>query len=689
MTARTRNWILLTLGLGLLTAGVFVPVYRCGFVNVDDPAFVTSNPVVLAGLKPAGIAWAFQLGHGDYWHPLAWISLMLDVSLFGPGPAGMHLTNVFFHVSNVMLLFLLLVRWTGKPWRSAVVAALFALHPLRVESVAWITERKDVLSTFFWLLGLGAYTRYAANRKERPGMRWLFYSLTTLFFVLGLMAKAMLITFPATLLLLDLWPLARIAGFQRPVPASRSKAPPPPPPYRIAGFRHLWLEKIPWFALSLLFVVLTYREQQRGNTGFDTGEALLPLSERIKGALIACERYLAKTFWPAKLTVNYPRPAHWDGGELFVAVILVGVLCWLAIRSVRRRPYWFVGWFWFLGTLLPVIGLTKGWLDFMADRFTYVPQIGIFVVAVWSISEWAKASRGRQQAAVAAGIAAVVASGILSIRQIEFWRDSGRLFEHAVDVTDNNAFAEYSLGCYLQANGRIHDALQHYRRAVKIVPENVQVLNNLGSALYAEGDLVEAEAACRRALQLDPHNADAHYNLANVLSASGNAADAISCYIQAIGEKTNFVEAVVNLGSTYAAMQRFDEAANCYERALVMDPRSAEAWGNLGVIRMNNGKIEEAIACFHKAIQIAPDDTNSHYNLGRALAGQGHWADAAQEYRAVLRANPNDAASHYELGRALARVGDHAAAVSEFTEALRLNPDYSEAKEQLKELDRR
>jgi hypothetical protein len=477
---RLPSRFVLAVLLSVATLAVFAQVVGFDFVDYDDNLYVTANPHVQEGLTPAGVRWAFTTFAAANWHPLTWISLMLDWSIGGPGPRVFHLTNLILHLANTLLLFLVLDRMTGRRWPSAVTAALFAIHPLHVESVAWIAERKDVLSTLFMLLTLLAYAGFV----ERPG---LVRRLAVVFlFALGLLAKPMLVTLPVLLLMLDAWPLRR----QEP-------------------WRRLVLEKAPLLALSIATGVVTFVAQRQGGTvGSMT---LYPLGVRVANAVVATATYLGKTIWPTRLAAFYPHPgaslAAWEVAGS--ALVLAGLTLW-TIRVRRSRPYLLFGWAWYLVTLAPVAGIVQvGW-QARADRYTYIPLIGIFLGVVWFVSD---RFADRPALLSSAASAALVMLGIGAFVQAGYWRDSETLFTHALAVTDNNAVAHNNLGTALLRRGLPSQAEEHFAEAVRIDPSFADAHSNLGVALGRQGGIDEAILEFRRALDLDPDQPDARRNL--------------------------------------------------------------------------------------------------------------------------------------------------------------------------------
>jgi len=468
---RGARWV--ALALAAVTLAVFWRATECGFVNYDDPDYVTKNRYVQQGLTAESVHWAFTARYEGLWIPLTWLSHILDWQIYQDNPAGHHMTNVLLHIANTLLLFLLLRRMTGSLWRSALVAALFALHPLHVETAVWISERKGVLSTLFWLLTLCAYTGYARFQAQGSRMQAAgSYAMTLALFVAGLMAKPMLVTLPCVMLLLDYWPLER---WKSPplAPAENPSSETGPNMWTWRCWRWLVGEKLPFFLLTAAFGVLTSSTQP---------ESSLTVAQRIANALISYPRYLWKTLWPAVLAIPYPHPWSWPVWQVMLAAAFLVVSTVWVIRRMRQRPYLATGWFWYLGTLVPVLGLVRMGLYSMADRYTYVPLIGIFLMVAWAAGEVvAKWSRWKP----AAGVLAALLLGLCAWRahdQLGFWTDSGTLFTHALAVTDRNCFAHTCLGYYFQTKGRLDEAIRQYVEAVKIWPQFGLAWNNLFEA---------------------------------------------------------------------------------------------------------------------------------------------------------------------------------------------------------------
>ena len=660
---------LICLLLALAVGGVFWPVHSFDYVNYDDPDYVSANPHVQGGITWQNVRWALTSGHASNWHPLTWVSHMLDWQLFGNHPGAQHVVSVAFHAFNTMLLFLVLRAMTGAHWRSAVVAALFALHPLRAESVAWLSERKDVLSTLFLLLTLWAYQRYvvlSGKPGERLGRVAAWYGLGLGWFALGLMSKPMLVTVPFLLLLLDYWPLQRF-GLER---------------QGLSKVRRCLFEKLPFLVLAMVSSVITFLVQRHGGAVSTS----LPLSERVANALVSYVRYLLKTIWPVNLSVLYPHPGHWPVWAVTGSAILLALISFAAVREIRRRPYLFVGWLWFVGGLVPVIGLVQVGIQSMADRYTYIPGIGLSIAIVWAAAEavefWPTA---RPAVGVGTAVMLLACMGLLT-HQIGFWRDSEALFQHAVEVTSNNYLAYNNLGFYLSGKGRLDEAKENYRKSIAINPLYSDALNNLGFALAGEKKFLEAISYYEAALRTSPNQPEIHNNLGNALSEIGKLDEAIAQYEFVLRERPDHADAHNNLGIALAMKGKLDEAIEHFRAAIRAKPDYASAHSNLGNALAAQHKIPEAILEYQQSLRLSPADPQAHNNLGNAFFEQGRLPEAIEQYTQALALNANNPEAHFNLAIALARNHRPAEAARHFQETLRLNPGNLEARRQLQAL---
>ncbi len=572
--AASRRWGTAILLSGA-TAWALSPVLRNGFISCDDGTYVTANPRVAGGLSSESLAWAFSTGHAANFHPLTWISHMLDVSLFGSSPWGHHLSSLLLHAASTALLFLVLEKMTGALRPSAVAAALFGVHPLHVESVAWVAERKDVLSGLFFMLTLAAYARYV----ESPSLRR--FSPVVLALALGLLAKPMLVSLPFVLLLLDFWPLGRLGK-------------------ESAG--RLVREKLPLFLLVLVSSALTVAAQSRGGAVSSLSEFSLPV--RVGNALVAYGAYLGKTIWPFGLSFFYPHLGAPRALPLAVSTLALALLTAVAIRERTRRPYLAVGWLWYVGTLFPVSGVVQVGVQAMADRYTYLPLIGIFVAASWAAAG-ALRPRGRHARRVAA-IAALALLVLLAARardQVRLWHDSSTLYEHALRVTGNNALVAYFLARTLDQEGHAAEAVSWYERV-------------LGAS---------------------PDYADARIHLALLLSRMRRTAEAIPHFEEALRGKPDSVQAMTGLGSALMTLGETEKGIVWYESAIALDPAYAEAHSKLGLALARRGDLVRAVLHLEKAVALDPDYTEARQNLAMAYYLGGRYAAAWEEIRAVRR----------------------------------------------------
>jgi len=648
---------------------VFGQTRHFQFVNFDDDVYVYANPAITGGLSWHGIVRAFTHHSGpSEWLPLTAISRMADWQLYGANAGGHHLTNVLLHAAIAILLFLLLRNMAGALWPSAFVAAVFAIHPLRVESVAWVTERKDVLSGFFFMLTLWAYVSHVRRQGTEHQnafafLRSRFYWLALLCFVLGLLSKGTLVTLPFVLLLLDYWPLGRFAIDDLRFTNSRSL------PSLVTRHSSLLWEKIPFLLLAAATCVATVLSQT---------EAILiahglTFPERIGNALVAYAAYLGQLVYPAGLAVLYPHPAHgWPVWPVGLSVLVLLGISAGVVAGCRKQPYLLVGWLWYLGMLVPVIGLVQVGEQAWADRYTYLPQIGLYIAVAWGMVElcgawrWRRVMLGTAAAAIVAGLMAA------AYVQTGYWKDSITLWTRTLACTSGNYSAHYDLGNALAEQGKLAEAIQHYERALQLNPDYIAAQNNLGLALARQGKLVEAIQHYQRALHAKPDYAAAHYNLGNALAAQGKPVEAIQHYERAIQLNPDYLEAHNNLGLALAAQGKLDEAIQQFERVLQLNPDDVTAHSNLGNALAARGKLDEAIQHCERALQLKPDNVAAHCTLANALVAQGRLDEAIQHFERALQLKPDDVAAHYNLGITLATQGKVDEAIPHFQQALAL-----------------
>jgi tetratricopeptide (TPR) repeat protein len=692
---------------------VFAPVLSFDFIQYDDPLYVMTNPHIRNGITSDGIRWVFTHEHGGSWHPLTGLSHMLDCELFGLRPAGHHLTSIVLHTVNSLLLFGLLRAATGATWRSAIVALLFAVHPLHVEPVAWVSGRKDVLSTCFAFLSLWAYIAYGRRGTARR------YALALVLFALALMAKPMLVTLPVVFLLLDYWPLGRFAAAAGDEPARRSPA-------------ALVIEKLPMLALAALVSTVTYLGHR--SAGTLTGGESISAGQRLANALVSYVRYLGKSVWPVGLTVHYPHPnlpggVPWAWWQVAAAAALLLLVSLWALRRRHDRPYALVGWLWYLVTLVPVLGLVQVGRHAMADRYTYMPLVGVTIALVWGAADVGR-ERGRQPLLpgepgrpssapswrpVLGGLAVVIVA-LLAARaasQVRYWRDTVTLLEHALAVAPDAPEMHWGLGRELQRQGRVDEAIEHFRRAVAIRPQYPDADIDLGVALWTQGRTEEAVSHYERALRAAPENAGGHNVLGMALQAQGKVAAAIEHYREAVRLRPGYPEAHTNLGIALHGTGRLDEAALHYGEALRLDPERVEARINLAHMLAASGKLDEAIVLYRTALDtdrdnaavnlalaralqasgrhadaigyfqraqaLGADEAEVHSGLGLTLYHQGKITEAIAHYQQALATRSGDAVTHNRLGRALYAAGRTEDAIGQFRQALQIQPAFANA----------
>jgi len=610
--------ILTCLMLGVAILAVYSQTFGYGFVSFDDGTYVFRNQMIQRGLSIQGLAWACTTFYASNWHPLTWITYMLDTGMFGINPGEMHAVNIFLHLGSSILLFLAMERMTKQRWRSALVAAIFALHPLHVESVAWIAERKDVLSTFFQLLTLWLYVRYTEDSKPAR------YALMLAAFALSLLSKPMAVTLPFVLILLDLWPLRRR------------------PP--------IW-EKGPLFAMSAAASVLTLLAQR--STGTVVSLTKLPFADRLADAAIDYLRYIEKAFWPTNLALLYPIEKA-TPMAVSAALLILTAITIAAVRNFRSRPYVLVGWLWFLGMLVPVIGLVQVGFQSIADRYTYIPLVGLSMALIWTVSDFAASRpRLRQPAAIAAVLVLLIlATG--AYRQTQYWKDSITLYEHTLAVTRGNYVIHNNLGIELQGAGRLDEATAQFRQAVADAPEYKEALNSLGAILEYKGNKIDAIALHRRAIAADPTYANARFNLGHELFQTGQTDEA-------------FVELT---------------------KALRLEPDSARGHAYMGAVLIARGNLDEARQHLQTSLRHAPENADAQNNLCSVLLALGHPDQAIEACRAAIKLRPNLGSAQYNLGKSLAAVGQTDAAAAVFSRMLSMNPNNAGARAALADLRR-
>ncbi len=592
-----RSELLICMALVLSVFVVYHPVTDYEFVNYDDDAYVFENDHVRAGLNLQGVLRSFSTTHACNWHPITWISHIFDNHLYGMNSGGHHFTNVLFHLLNTLLLFFVFNKATGRLWESSFVAALFALHPTHVESVAWVAERKDVLSTFFWMVTIWSYVWYAGSRSLKR------YVIVLLSFALGLMSKPMVVTLPFVLLLMDYWPLKRFEVD----PAN------PSIPQSHTPSIYLVCEKIPFIILSAVSGVVTYLVQQNCGAVNSLGE--WPLYVRASNAFVAYIGYMVKMVWPFNLAVFYPHPEVIPIWRAAMACVLLLSISLFAIKKARRYPYFVVGWLWYLVVLVPVIGLVKVGAQAMADRYSYLPTIGLFIIIAWGFSDFSTGFRYKKAALNIAAILTLLILMMTARLQLGYWENSITLFEHAVKVTKDNDLAHFNLGNAFMTKGKIDEAIYHYNNAVNIRPDDAQTHTNLGIALFRKGDIDAAAAEYKKAIKIDPDSPEAHNCMGNILYAQGKFKKAEGLYEEALRIKSDYSQAHNNIGLALYAQGKIDKAIYHYTEALRIKPDYAETCNNLGAALTKKGMVDKAIIFFKEALRMEPDDVIAQKNL--------------------------------------------------------------------------
>jgi tetratricopeptide (TPR) repeat protein len=699
----------------LLTAATIIAfwqVNRCDFINYDDTDYVTENIHIRNGVTPEAIRWAFMTGYGANWHPLTWMSHMLDLQLFGLNPHRHHLVNLLFHVLNTLLLFFVFNRMTKAPWKSAFVAALFGLHPLHVESVAWVSERKDVLSTFFWMLTMVAYVRYvehggweARSGKQEAGSenyssrgsergvgreesgKFLFpssvfsYLAVLIFFALGLMSKPMLVSLPFVLLLLDYWPLGRMQGAgsreleagsteREPLPANKKKGKsakklvPVSSPEQIPraaelerksadhrfqweSVRLLFMEKIPLFALAALSCIVTYAVQQKG--GAVTSLEVVPVGVRIANALVSYVIYMEKTIWPNNLAVYYPYRGVLPVWQVAGALLLLGGATFAVVRWAKRFPYLATGWLWFAGTLVPVIGIVQVGRQAMADRYSYVPIIGLFIILAWGIPQLFQKWRItrfptlRKEVLFAPPVLILACLSVVTWTQAGYWTDGISLYDHALKVTSRNDVIHYNRALAYHNLGDLKQAISDYDRAIEINPRNADVYNNRGSAYQKLGNYEQAISDYGRVIEMNPRYADVYNKRGSVYQKLGNHEQAISDFNRAIEIDPKDAQAYNNRGNAYAGLGHYSQAIPDYDKAIEADPMIALAYYNRGFAYGQLGDYRKAIENYDRAIRINTEYDSAYNNRGRAHWELGDRRQAIEDAKAAARLNNENA----------------------------------------------
>jgi tetratricopeptide (TPR) repeat protein len=671
------RWLTFAIGLSLALVvwAVFGQTIRYGFINYDDDLYVYENPVVTRGLDLGQIAWTFTHSGIDQWYPVTDTSHMLDWQFYGPDAGGHHLTNVLLHIATAILLFLTLQKMTRTTWRSAFVAAVFALHPLRVESVAWIAERKDVLSGLFFMLTLLLWLRYLQKQPSvgAPGTatgtmavidprRWSAdYYLALAFFALGLLSKGMVVTLPFVLLLLDYWPLNRLSSSGSDAPGARFRT-----------WLRLFLEKVPFFLLSAGTCVVTVLSQPHVVSSVHGFTFLW----RLGNAAMAYVDYLGHMLYPVGLALLYTRPEeHLPVWRVAFSLALLSIISVGVFWGRRKHPYLLVGWLWYLGMFMPVIDIMQTGDHARADRYTYLPQIGLIILVTWGVAEFCQAKRYPQTVIGAAAGLILLGLSVGAYIQTTYWKDSISIWTHTLARTPQSYVAHCNLGIALAGQGQWDEAVQHFNQALQINPDDAKSMNNLGKVLTAQGKLDDAVQRFNQALQINPDDVKTLNNLAVALAGEGKRDIAIQDLEQVLKLKPDYADACFNLGNVLAAGGDLDGAVQSYQQALQINPDFPEAHCNLGLALARQRNLDAAVQQYELAIQLKPQYADALADLGGAFAAQGNLDEAAKYYSQVLQLKPNDPAALDNLGVALARQRKFDDAIRYFQRALQINPN--------------
>jgi protein O-mannosyl-transferase len=652
----SRLWIVAALTIVTLT--IFAQVRAHEFLLYDDPEYVTNNREVRAGLTWHGFLWSFQTFAAGNWHPLTWISHMLDVQLFGVDSGAHHLVNVALHLLAAMLLFVFLARATGSQWKSAFVALAFAIHPLHVESVAWVAERKDVLSGLFVVLSLGAYLSYASQPTLKR------YLLVVVAFAMALMAKPTAVTFPALMLLVDIWPLGRL---------------------------RLW-DKLPLFLMSGVAATLTFVAQR--SSGAVSSIYVLSPAERFGNAALSYAVYLRQFFWPVKLAVFYPylfgRPL-WPTALAILILICVSAA---AIAVFRRAPAVTVGWFWYIISLVPMVGLVQVGAQAHADRYVYIPSIGLGILLAWGVGEMAKAWPPRRTQPAVAGVVVTVGCiwGTLAWNYTKDWHDTITLFSHAIAAGQDSVVARHQLGIAFKQSGELDRAIDEFEHSVRLSPDSVDERHALGKALLAAGRPSEAATQLTAAVRMAPREALMHTDLATALMQSGNVTNAIVEYGLAVQCDPSNADAHAGYGGALMAVGRVPEALSELKKALPVlvervasNPDDGNAHYDLGTYYAYTEQSDKAIGEFSEVIRLRPRDVDAHFNLGITMAARGRYQEAVGQFAEAIQLDPSRGRTHLFLGKCLVALKRYDEAESEFRNAVRLDPNLAKSEPALRQ----
>ncbi len=625
--------ILICLFLIIAILATYWQVKSHDFINFDDDIYITNNSYVQDGLTAKSISWAFITDHAGYWIPLTWLSHMLDCHFFGMNSGAHHMVNVFYHILNVLLLFLILKRMTGTFWRPCFVAALFALHPIHIESVAWAAERKDVLSAFFWMLTILSYIAFVKHQNM------IRYFIVLLFFASGIMAKPMVVSLPFVLILLDFWPLERFQTSTICEDGSDKKK---------FCILQSAIEKIPLLIFSLASSVITINLQHK--VGSITSLINLSLNERIANAVLSYSKYLGKLIWPFDLAILYPYPSDVNWVAVTGAGILIISISAIVVKLGKRKPYLVVGWLWYIGTLVPVSGIAQSGLQAMADRFAYIPFIGIYIMIAWSIPEIFEKLHIKRRQYLIPSILFLLPIIFITQKQLNYWTGSIPLFEHTLRVTQNNYVIHTNLGVVLENHGRVDEAISHYKKSLEINPLDSNTHVNLGTAFFSQGEMSEAINHYQKAIQIDTENPLAHNNLGLALVCTGNIEAAIGHFQEAVGYKSNFSDAHNNLIIARDISKKIKYATKNMDKALDINPKDLSLNSAIEHIDKVKKELNGAVAQYQKAI--LTQTTRSCVNVFNWAIVNDVWVKyekALPLFREIIALHPENAAVHYNI----------------------------------------
>jgi protein O-mannosyl-transferase len=690
-----RSTLLICLFLALATASAFWRVPHLGFVTLDDDVYVTANTHVRGGLTLEDLRWAFtSVGYAGYWHPVTWISHMLDVQLFGMRPGPAHVVNLLLHVANTILLYLVLFRMTKARWRSAFVAALFAWHPLRVESVAWVAERKDVLSTFFWMLTIGAYLRYL----ERPTLGR--YLLIFLALALGIMAKPMLVTVPFTFLLLDYWPLCRFdpVGARAETTALQRDREEKKPrkrrtasstegvlraeesalqPYQWKSIIPLLAEKLPLFALAALSTVIMFVTQQRAEAVVSI--LTVPLGGRVATALIAYCAYIRDMFWPAHLMALYPHPGSWPLSATIPAALVLAAITAVVVRAARRFPYLLSGWLWYAGTLVPVVGIVQIGPQARADRFTYMPLVGLFIIVAWGVNDLSKKWPYRRHVLAAASAVVLSCLFVATVIQVGYWRDSMTLYNRALSIAPANPLILNNRGALYSDLHAYSQALADFNESIALVPDFKVPYVNRSFVWNALGNYQQALADANRGIGIDPRNKLAYCNRGFIYDTLHDYTQGIRDFDKAIELDPGYADAYRNRGFAYGALGDYAQAMKDVEKGFELDPGNPDNYNKRGTLYAATRNFTRAVQDFDKMIEIAPGSAVGYYNRALVYSTTQDFARAIADFGRAAQADPRYVNAYVGRGEAYMALHDYARAVNDFSQAVAIAPQYADA----------